>query len=80
MRRLQAIWIGIFHRFGPPLFLKRDNGGNLNHLTVNQVLEEAMVIPINSPVITAPYNGAVEHAQGEVKTYLAQMGQEGHHR
>jgi hypothetical protein len=59
-----------FGRFGPPLFLKRDNAGNLNHPTVNQVLEEAMVIPINSPVYKAAYNGAVEHAQGEVKAYL----------
>ena len=59
-----------FTRYGPPLFCKRDNGGNLNHLTVNQVLEDAMVIPINSPAYTAPYNGAVEHAQGEVKQFL----------
>jgi len=59
-----------FARNGPPLFCKRDNGGNQNHLAVNQVMEDAMVIPINSPVYTAPYNGAVEHAQGEVKKYL----------
>ena len=59
-----------FTRYGPPLFIKRDNGGNLNHAAVNEVLEETMVIPINSPVNTAPYNGAVEHAQGEVKRHL----------
>ena len=59
-----------FTRYGPPLFIKRDNGGNLNHAAVNEVLEEKMVIPINSPVNTAPYNGAVEHAQGEVKRHL----------
>ena len=59
-----------FGNYGPPLFCKRDNGGNLNHQTVNQVLGDAMVIPINSPVYTAPYNGAVEHAQGEFKKYL----------
>jgi hypothetical protein len=59
-----------FTSFGPPLFLKRDNGGNLNHLSVNQLLEEAMVIPINSPVGQAPYNGAIEHTQGEIKAYL----------
>jgi hypothetical protein len=59
-----------FARYGPPLFIKRDNGGNLNHVAVNEVLEETMVIPINSPVNTAPYNGAVEHAQGEVKRHL----------
>ena len=59
-----------FTRFGPPLFIKRDNGGNLNHLGVNQLLEEAMVIPINSPVESAPYNGAIEHSQGEIKGFL----------
>ena len=60
----------LFDRFDPPLFCKRDNGGNLNHLAVNQVLEEALVIPINSPPRMAPYNGAVEHTQGEFKSYL----------
>jgi hypothetical protein len=47
----------LFERFDPPLFCKRDNGGNLNHLAVNQVLEEALVIPINSPPYRAAYNG-----------------------
>jgi hypothetical protein len=60
----------LFSRFGAPLFCKRDNGGNLNHLAVNKVLEQAMVIPINSPPNTAPYNGAIEHTQGEFKNYL----------
>jgi len=60
----------LFGRHGAPLFIKRDNGGNLNHAVVNDLLEEMMVIPINSPVKNAPYNGAVEHAQGEVKQYL----------
>jgi hypothetical protein len=39
-----------FSHYGPPLFIKRDNGGNLNHAVVNELLEELMVIPINSPV------------------------------
>jgi hypothetical protein len=60
----------LFNRHGAPLFIKRDNGGNLNHAVVNDLLEEMMVIPINSPVKNAPYNGAVEHAQGELKTYM----------
>jgi transposase len=45
----------LFSRFGAPLFCKRDNGGNLNHPAVNEVLEEAFVIPINSPPNTAQY-------------------------
>lgn len=60
----------LFSRFGAPLFCKRDNGGNLNHAAVNEVLEQALVIPINNPPYTAPYNGAIEHAQGEFKNYL----------
>jgi len=57
----------LFSRFGAPLFCKRDNGGNLNHAAVNEVLEEALVVPINNPPYTAPYNGAIEHTQGEFK-------------
>jgi hypothetical protein len=60
----------VFDRLDPPLFCKRDNGGTLNHVAVNQVLEESLVVPINSPPRMAPYNGAVEHTQGEFKSYL----------
>ena len=60
----------LFERFYPPLFCKRDNGGNLNHTAVNEVLPEALVIPINNPVYTAPYNSAIEHTQGEFKDYI----------
>jgi len=60
----------LFSCFGAPLFCKRDNGGNLNHVAVNEVLEEALVVPINNPPYTAPYNGAIEHTQGEFKNYL----------
>jgi hypothetical protein len=59
----------LFDRFDPPLCCKRDNGGNLNHLAVNQVLEEALVIPDNSP-LSGAYNGGIEHTQGEFKSYL----------
>jgi hypothetical protein len=59
-----------FTRFGPPLFIKRDNAGNLNHQAVNNILAEHMVIPINSPFYTPSYNGAIEHSQGELKTWL----------
>ncbi|MCL5024450.1 MAG: transposase family protein [Nitrospirae bacterium] len=60
-----------FDRFGAPLFLKRDNGGNLNHGAVNDVLAEHFVLPLNSPVYYAPYNGAIEEAQAELKRGLA---------
>ena len=59
-----------FGRFGPPLFLKRDNGGNLNHRAVNEVLSEFFVLPLNSPTYYAPYNGAIEESQRELKACL----------
>lgn len=60
----------LFNRFGPPLFCKRDNGSNLNHTTVDDVLENAWVIPINSPPKMPSYNGAVERTQREFKDFL----------
>lgn len=60
----------LFDRFDPPLFCKRDNHGNLNHTAVNDVLQQALVIPINSPLNQASYNGSIEHTQGEFKSYL----------
>jgi hypothetical protein len=60
-----------FDRFGAPLFLKRDNGGNLNHAAVNHVLADYFVIPVNSPAHYPPYNGAIEEAQTELKNGLA---------
>jgi hypothetical protein len=60
-----------FHRFGVPLFLKRDNGGNLNHTAINDVLAHYFVLPLNSPAYYAPYNGAIEEAQSELKSGLA---------
>ena len=58
-------------RFGPPLFIKRDNAGNLNHAAVNDLLEEHIIIPINSPYYKPSYNGAIEHSQGELKAWLS---------
>ncbi|MEW6376205.1 MAG: hypothetical protein AB1502_10520 [Thermodesulfobacteriota bacterium] len=59
-----------FDRYGAPLVLKRDNEGNMNHLAVNNVLEEFFVLPLNSPEYYAPYNGAIEESQREVKSCL----------
>jgi hypothetical protein len=60
-----------FKQFGAPLFLKRDNGGNLNHAAVNDVLADYFVLPVNSPAHYPPYNGAIEEAQAELKNGLA---------
>ena len=52
------------------VLLKRDNEGVLNHTAVNDILAQHMVIPLNSPCRYAPYNGSIEHTQGEFKTLL----------
>jgi len=54
-------------RYGPPLFLKVDNGSNLNSLDVKDVMEHWGIIPLNSPAYYPPYNGTVEHMNGELK-------------
>ena len=63
----------LFQEYGPPLFLKRDNGGNLNHHEVNRVLAEWMVIPYNSPPYYPQFNGSIEQTQHELKTELTRM-------
>jgi hypothetical protein len=60
----------LFDRYGHPLFLKRDNGGNLAHFKVEELLSEYMVIPLNSPRRYPPYNGAVERGQYELKSRI----------
>jgi hypothetical protein len=60
----------LFSEFAVPLFFKRDNENLLNHHAVNEVLEQHLVIPLNSPTYYAPYNGAIEHTQGALNRYL----------
>ena len=62
----------VFEHYGPPLFLKRDNGGNLNAACVDEVLEEYHILPLNSPAYYSPYNGGVERSHQDVKTALEQ--------
>ena len=59
-----------FDRYGAPLVLKRDNGGNMNHSVINDVLAESFVLPLNNPEYYAPYNGGIEESQREVKGSL----------
>lgn len=60
-------WDCQFNRFGAPLFIKRDNAGNLDNPTVNEVLSHHGVLPLNNPPDYPQYNGGMEHAQGEVR-------------
>jgi len=61
---------GKFDRYGAPLVLKRDNEGTMNHAAVNEVLQEFFILPLNSPRDYAPYNGAIEESQRELKGCL----------
>ena len=63
----------LFKKYGAPLIMKRDNGSNLNHFSVIEVLQENKVIPLNNPAYYPQFNGAMEHAQGEVKEELDNM-------
>jgi hypothetical protein len=60
-----------FRLHGAPLFLKRDNGANLNGPEVAAALAAWHVLPLNSPVAYPMYNGGVERAQREIRTCLA---------
>jgi hypothetical protein len=66
-----------FDRYGAPLVLKRDNEGNMNHSAINDVLAEFFVFPLNNPEYYAPYNGAIEESQREVKSCLWKKLMEG---
>lgn len=61
----------LIDRYGPPLFLKRDNGGNLNHTEVDELLESMLILPLNSPCYYPQYNGSMERCQKEIKTILS---------
>ena len=61
----------LFKRHVPPLFIKRDNASNLNSLPVAEVLDKYGVLPLNSPVYDPQYNGGIEHAQDEIKKWIA---------
>lgn len=64
----------LFDGHGAPLVLKRDNGSNLNHGAVNEVLDAYGVIALNSPVHYPQYNGSVEAGLREVRACLKELG------
>jgi transposase InsO family protein len=60
----------LFKQYGAPLFMKRDNGSNLNHSAVIDILQEFRVIPLNNPAYYPQFNGSMERAQGETKQQI----------
>jgi len=61
----------LFHRHGPPLFMKMDGGSNFGHREVRRVLAESWVIPLVSPPYYPPYNGGIERGHQEVLRQLS---------
>ena len=57
----------LFITHGAPLYLKADNGPNLNSIEVQQVLKRFQVIIVNSPEYYSKYNGSIEQANGLIK-------------
>ena len=60
-------------KYGAPLFIKRDNGSNLNGQPVNDVIDTYGVIAVNSPPYYAQYNGFMEWSQRELKGEMANV-------
>lgn len=63
----------LMKKYGPPLFLKRDNGGNLGGDPIGEILKFFAVIPYNSPPGYPQYNGNIEKAQGDLKRRTVTM-------
>jgi len=60
----------LIRHHGPPLFLKRDNGAVLHTPAVEQVLAQAAILPLDSPLYYPAYNGALERQIGGFKQGL----------
>ena len=58
------------HKHEVPLFLKRDNGSNLNSNKVFSIKKMFAVTPFNSPPGFPQFNGVMERSQGKIKRYL----------
>jgi len=60
----------LFAEFGAPLVCKRDLGSSLCCSPVDAVFTRYGVVPLDSPPGYPPYNGCIEHAQGEIQAEL----------
>lgn len=60
-------------RYGAPLFVKLDNGSNLNGGPVREVLRFHGVLVLNSPPHYPRYNGLMEWGQRELKREMASV-------
>ena len=66
----------LFITHGAPLYLKADNGPNLNSIEVQQLLKRFQVIIVNSPEYYSKYNGSIEQANGLIKKEVDDLAQQ----
>jgi len=66
----------LFLSHGAPLYLKADNGPNLNSKEVKEVLEHFQVTLVNSPEYYSKYNGSIENANGLIKKEIDKLAAE----
>ena len=69
-----AVLESLFHKHGPPLVLKSDNGSAFLSRDWNGLLDRWRVMPLRSPPATPRYNGSCEAGIGSMKlrtTFLA---------
>lgn len=76
-RRIAEHLAELFERYGAPLVLKRDNGSNLVHPSVDELLDAFGVLALTSPRQYPRYNGAIEYAQREIKTAVTVLTSSG---
>jgi transposase InsO family protein len=62
----------LFTEFGPPLVLKSDNGPAFIAAPLHELLGEALVAQLFSPIRRPQYNGALERNNGVLKVYTDQ--------
>jgi len=58
-----------FEKHGPPLILKHDGDSIFHEENVEQLLAEHLVVSLTSPPHYPPYNGKMERAVRDVKSY-----------
>ena len=64
----------LFAKYGAPIVIKQDNGGNLNHPMVEEVCARYGVLRLTSPIKYPRFNGAIEHGQGEIRIGIRARG------
>ena len=66
---VQLQYEALFLKYGPPLVMKSDNGGQFRADETKDLLAQYQVVPLFSPKRHPQYNGGVERANGQLTSY-----------